>query len=98
MSTSWPIGFTSAFQMGLTGADNARFIARVYDRDEAVNAADVVPAIGSVFVRDLAGIYNANVVGVGRPVILTRREIMEGVVRPAERDDLVGVTHWSTPP
>ena len=34
MTTSWPIGFTSAFQMGLTGADNARFIARVYDRDE----------------------------------------------------------------
>jgi capsular polysaccharide transport system ATP-binding protein len=34
MSTSWPIGFTSAFQMGLTGADNARFIARMYDRDE----------------------------------------------------------------
>ena len=34
MSTSWPIGFTSAFQMGLTGADNARFIARIYDRDE----------------------------------------------------------------
>ena len=34
MSTSWPIGFTSAFQMNLTGADNARFIARIYDRDE----------------------------------------------------------------
>lgn len=34
MSTSWPIGYTSAFQMGLTGADNARFIARVYDKDE----------------------------------------------------------------
>lgn len=34
MSTSWPIGFTSAFQMSLTGADNARFIARIYNRDE----------------------------------------------------------------
>ena len=34
MSTSWPIGFTSAFQTGLTGADNARFIARIYNRDE----------------------------------------------------------------
>lgn len=34
MSTSWPIGFTSAFQMGMTGADNARFIARIYNRDE----------------------------------------------------------------
>ncbi len=34
MSTSWPIGFTSAFHMGLTGADNARFIARLYNHDE----------------------------------------------------------------
>jgi capsular polysaccharide transport system ATP-binding protein len=34
MSTSWPIGFTSCFQMGMTGADNARFIARIYQRDE----------------------------------------------------------------
>jgi capsular polysaccharide transport system ATP-binding protein len=34
MSTSWPIGFTSAFQMGMTGADNARFIARIYQQDE----------------------------------------------------------------
>lgn len=34
MTTSWPIGFTSAFQLGMTGADNARFIARVYGKDE----------------------------------------------------------------
>lgn len=34
MSVSWPIGFSSAFQAGLTGADNARFIARIYGRDE----------------------------------------------------------------
>ena len=34
MTTSWPIGYTSAFQASLSGADNARFIARVYDRDE----------------------------------------------------------------
>jgi capsular polysaccharide transport system ATP-binding protein len=33
MSTSWPIGYASAFQPGLTGADNARFIARIYGRD-----------------------------------------------------------------
>lgn len=30
MSTSWPIGYTSCFQSSLTGADNARFIARIY--------------------------------------------------------------------
>lgn len=32
MSVSWPIGYTSAFQSSLTGADNARFIARIYRR------------------------------------------------------------------
>ena len=30
MTTSWPIGYISCFQASLTGADNARFIARVY--------------------------------------------------------------------
>jgi capsular polysaccharide transport system ATP-binding protein len=34
MSTSWPIGYGSAFQSSLTGADNARFIARIYDKPE----------------------------------------------------------------
>jgi capsular polysaccharide transport system ATP-binding protein len=31
-SVSWPIGYASAFQSSLTGADNVRFIARIYDR------------------------------------------------------------------
>ena len=30
MTASWPIGYTSCFQSSLTGADNARFIARIY--------------------------------------------------------------------
>ena len=34
MSTSWPIGFSSCFAPSLTGADNARFIARIYNQDE----------------------------------------------------------------
>lgn len=34
MKTSWPIGFSSAFQSSMTGADNARFIARIYQQDE----------------------------------------------------------------
>lgn len=34
MSTSWPIGYSSCFQSSLTGADNARFIARIYNKDE----------------------------------------------------------------
>ena len=35
MTTSWPIGYSSCFQSSLTGADNARFIARIYNMDEA---------------------------------------------------------------
>ena len=32
MSASWPLGFGGAFQGGLTGIDNIRFISRIYDR------------------------------------------------------------------
>ncbi len=32
MSISWPLGFGGAFQGSLTGADNCRFIARIYDK------------------------------------------------------------------
>ncbi len=35
MSVSWPLGFAGGFQGSLTGYDNARFIARIYDRDYA---------------------------------------------------------------
>ena len=35
MSVSWPLGFGGGFQGSLTGYDNARFIARIYDRDYA---------------------------------------------------------------
>jgi len=31
-SVSWPLGYSSAFQSSLTGADNTRFIARVYGK------------------------------------------------------------------
>lgn len=50
MTTSWPIGYSSCFQSSLTGADNVRFIARVYRRPEAEVVA---------FVEDFAqlGIY-----------------------------------------
>ena len=34
MTTSWPIGYSSCFQGSLTGADNARFIARIYNQPE----------------------------------------------------------------
>ena len=35
MSVSWPLGFSGGFQGSLTGYDNARFIARIYQRDYA---------------------------------------------------------------
>ena len=34
MSTSWPIGYGNTFVYSLTGADNARFIAPIYGKDE----------------------------------------------------------------
>ena len=34
MSTSWPMGLSSCFQASLTGADNVRFISRIYNRPE----------------------------------------------------------------
>lgn len=33
MSVSWPLAFAGAFQGSLSGLDNLRFIARIYDRD-----------------------------------------------------------------
>jgi len=35
MRVSWPLGFAGGFQGSLTGYDNARFIARIYDRNYA---------------------------------------------------------------
>ena len=35
MSVSWPLGFAGGFQGSLTGLDNARFIARIYQRQYA---------------------------------------------------------------
>lgn len=34
MTTSWPIGFASCFQLAMSGADNVRFIARIYRENE----------------------------------------------------------------
>jgi len=34
MTTSWPIGYSSAFQPSMTGSDNVRFIARIYRQPE----------------------------------------------------------------
>jgi len=34
MRTSWPIGLSNCFQVLTSGADNVRFIARIYEKDE----------------------------------------------------------------
>lgn len=47
MSVSWPIGYTSCFQSSLTGADNARFIARIY-RQPAEPLLDFVEAFAEL--------------------------------------------------
>jgi len=41
MTCSWPIGYSSAFQPSLSGADNVRFVARVYGRDPVAMLAEV---------------------------------------------------------
>lgn len=40
-TVSWPIGYASAFQSSLTGADNVRFIARIYGKPIAETLAFV---------------------------------------------------------
>jgi capsular polysaccharide transport system ATP-binding protein len=51
MSVSWPIGYASAFQSSLTGADNVRFIARIYQRpiDETLAFVDDFAELGTYF-------------------------------------------------
>ena len=51
MTTSWPIGYASCFQTSLTGADNARFIARVYKRpeDELLDFVEDFAQLGPYF-------------------------------------------------
>jgi capsular polysaccharide transport system ATP-binding protein len=49
MSVSWPIGFSSSFQSSLSGADNARFVARIYDRpvDELIAFVEDFAELGT---------------------------------------------------
>ena len=49
MSVSWPLGFAGAMHYSVTGADNARFIARIYDRplQETVDFVEDFADLGS---------------------------------------------------
>jgi capsular polysaccharide transport system ATP-binding protein len=51
MKTSWPIGYASCFQGSLTGADNARFIARIYNQpeDELLDFVEDFAQLGPYF-------------------------------------------------
>lgn len=48
MNISWPLAFTGAFQGTLTGADNVRFVCRVYDTDyqKAMQLVDSFAELG----------------------------------------------------
>jgi capsular polysaccharide transport system ATP-binding protein len=54
-SVSWPVGFAGAFHPDLTGAQNTRFVARVYGVDSGALLS---------FVRDVSGLGDA----MGQPV------------------------------
>ena len=47
MSVSWPLAFGGAFQGGLSGLDNAKFIARTYRRD-VLQVVDYVAAFAEL--------------------------------------------------
>jgi len=51
MSVSWPLAFVGGFQGGLTGADNLRFICRIYDADfeNALPFVESFSDLGSYF-------------------------------------------------
>ncbi len=48
MTTSWPIGYQSCFQTNMTGADNVRFIARIYNKNatEVLNRVEDFARLG----------------------------------------------------
>ena len=60
MSVSWPLGHSGAFQASLTGADNTRFVARVYGKDieEMLDYVQGFADLG-VYFRMPIGTYSA---------------------------------------
>jgi capsular polysaccharide transport system ATP-binding protein len=51
MSVSWPLGFAGAMHYSISGADNARFIARIYDKpiQEIVEFVEDFADLGNYF-------------------------------------------------
>jgi capsular polysaccharide transport system ATP-binding protein len=60
MSVSWPIGYASAFQSSLSGADNVRFIARIYGKriDDMLAAVEDFARLGD-YMRMPVNTYSA---------------------------------------
>ncbi|MBS0476446.1 MAG: ABC transporter ATP-binding protein [Proteobacteria bacterium] len=56
MSVSWPIGFASCFIFSLSGADNVRFIARIYGRsvEETLAFVEDYAELGSYLYQPVA--------------------------------------------
>ena len=51
MSVSWPLGFAGAMHYSITGADNARFIARIYEKSirETVDFVEDFAELGEYY-------------------------------------------------
>lgn len=51
MTVSWPLGYSGAFQGSLTGADNVRFVARIYNKDikEMLDSVQAFADLGVYF-------------------------------------------------
>ena len=51
MSVSWPLGFAGAMHYSISGADNARFIARIYDKPikETIEFVEDFAELGTYF-------------------------------------------------
>lgn len=60
MSISWPIAFSGAFQGSLTGADNVRFVCRVYgvDYKEAMQTVEDFAELGN-YLHEPVKVYSS---------------------------------------
>lgn len=60
MSISWPIAFAGAFQGSLTGADNVRFVCRVYNTDfkEAMKKVEDFAELGK-YLHEPVKVYSS---------------------------------------
>jgi capsular polysaccharide transport system ATP-binding protein len=55
MSSSWPIGFSGAFQGSLTGIDNIRFTSRIYRRptEEVIEKTEAFAELGPALTQEV---------------------------------------------